>query len=174
MRKPLPQFGTAVKDELRSKFVRIVKFGRRGKKNLAPSQHCKGKDSWSLISEKQHPRLIRNQTNPRKQCLVLVKSSRGKTKVAGYAVTNARFASLHGLPVARPPLDDARSTPQTARSSRAYMAQGRRRGGLPSAARRRALRSGCDSLCASLRPPLHFPGSPTADRSNGDSISNSS
>ncbi len=103
MRKPLPKFGTAVKDELRSKFVRVVKFGRRGKKNVAPSQHCKGKDSWSLIPEKQHPHLIRNQTNARKQCLVLVKSSRGKTKVPGSAVTNARFASLHGLPVAPSP-----------------------------------------------------------------------
>ena len=28
-----------------------------------------------------------------------------------------------------------------------------------------ALRSGCDSLCAPLRSPLHFPRSPTADRS---------
>jgi hypothetical protein len=27
------------------------------------------------------------------------------------------------------------------------------------------LRSGCDSLDATLRPPLHFPRSPTADRS---------
>jgi hypothetical protein len=38
-------------------------------------------------------------------------------------------------------------------------------GGLPSAARRRALRSGCDSLNAPLHSPLHFPRSPTADRS---------
>jgi hypothetical protein len=36
---------------------------------------------------------------------------------------------------------------------------------LPSAARRRALRSGFISLGASLRPPLHFPRLPTADRS---------
>jgi hypothetical protein len=36
MRKPLPQFNTAVKDELRSKFVRVVKFGRRGKKKISP------------------------------------------------------------------------------------------------------------------------------------------
>ena len=35
------------------------------------------------------------------------------------AVTNARFASLHGLPVALLPFDDARSTTQTVRSSRA-------------------------------------------------------
>ena len=33
----------------------------------------------------------------------------------------------------------------------------------PSAARRQALRSGSESLCASFRPPLHFPRSPTAD-----------
>lgn len=38
-------------------------------------------------------------------------------------------------------------------------------GGLPSAVRRRALRSGFVSLDASLRPPLHLPRSPTADRS---------
>ena len=29
-----------------------------------------------------------------------------------FTVTNARFASLHGLPVALLPFDDARSTPQ--------------------------------------------------------------
>ncbi|HEY3855144.1 MAG TPA: hypothetical protein VGO67_12185 [Verrucomicrobiae bacterium] len=45
------------------------------------------------------------------------------------AVTNARFASLHGLPVALSPFDDAHSTSQTARSSRAS--------GLPSVAPRR-------------------------------------
>jgi hypothetical protein len=44
-------------------------------------------------------------------------------------------------------------------------AGGRRSGGLPSAARRRALRSGCDTLGANLRPPLHFSRSPTTDRS---------
>src|SRR5208283_1929437 len=38
-------------------------------------------------------------------------------------------------------------------------------GGLPSAARRRALRSGFVPLGAPLRSPLHFPRSPTADRS---------
>ena len=81
------------------------------------------------------------------------------------AVTNAQFASLHGLPVAPFPLDDARSASQTARSSRACMVQGRKSGGLPSAARRRALRSGCVSLDAPLRPPLHLPRSPTTDRS---------
>ena len=50
-----------------------------------------------------------------------------------------------------PPLDDARSASQTARSSRACMVQGRRSGGLPSAARRRALRSGFVPLNTSLR-----------------------
>ena len=40
--------------------------------------------------------------------------------VTDSAVTNARFASLHGLPVGPfPPLDHARSASQTARSSRA-------------------------------------------------------
>ena len=38
-------------------------------------------------------------------------------------------------------------------------------GGLPSAARQRALRSGYVPLDAPLRPTLHFPRSPTADRS---------
>ena len=41
----------------------------------------------------------------------------------------------------------------------------RKSGGLPSAARRRALRSGFVPLDAPLRSPLHFPRSPTADRS---------
>ena len=66
-----------------------------------------------------------------------------------------------------PPLDDARSASQTARSSRACMVQDRRSGGLPSAARRRALRSGFVPLNAPLRLPLHLPRSPTADRSQG-------
>ncbi|HEY3856948.1 MAG TPA: hypothetical protein VGO67_21395 [Verrucomicrobiae bacterium] len=33
---------------------------------------------------------------------------RSATQAAGYAVTNARFASLHGLPVAPSPLADPR------------------------------------------------------------------
>jgi len=40
-----------------------------------------------------------------------------------------------------------------------------RRRTLTSAAQRRTLRSGRDSLCAPLHPPLHFRGTPTADRS---------
>jgi len=63
-----------------------------------------------------------------------------------------------------PPLDDARSASQTARSSRAGMVQGRRSGGF-------SLRPG-GGRCARLRsarrsspPPLHLPRSPTADRS---------
>ena len=81
------------------------------------------------------------------------------------AVTNARFAPLHGLPVGPvPPLDGVRSTTQTARSSRVALAELPQKRRLPSAARRRALRSGCDVLCASLRSPLHFPHA-TADRS---------
>jgi len=50
-----------------------------------------------------------------------------------------------------PPLDDARSASQTARSSRACMVQDRRSGRLPSAARRRALRSGFVPLDVPLR-----------------------
>jgi hypothetical protein len=68
------------------------------------------------------------------------------------AVTNARFAALHGLPVAPVPLS---TTPVPLRKSRARhelaWCIGRKSGGLPSAARRRALRSGRDSLNASLR-----------------------
>jgi len=45
-------------------------------------------------------------------------------KYLNYAVTNARFASLHGLTVGPvSPLDHARSASQTARSSRACQAQ---------------------------------------------------
>ncbi len=40
-------------------------------------------------------------------------------KAADPAVTNGRFAPLHGLPVGPVPLPTTRSTPQTARSSRA-------------------------------------------------------
>lgn len=80
-------------------------------------------------------------------------------------MTNARFASLHGLPVAPSP---SRRRPFRF-SNRALVTsfhiavpQTRR---LPSVARRRALRSGYDSLNTSLRSPLHFPRSPTTDRS---------
>jgi hypothetical protein len=52
-----------------------------------------------------------------------------------------------------------------ARSSRAGIRKKPQSGELPSMARRRALRSGYDSLCAPLRPPLHLPRSPTTDRS---------
>jgi hypothetical protein len=79
------------------------------------------------------------------------------------AVTNARFAALHGLLVALFPLADARSTPQIARSSRAAMvlaAQQRRASVCGSAA---ALRS--DSVPAVSPSPLHCFRSPTADRS---------
>ena len=41
----------------------------------------------------------------------------------------------------------------------------RKSGGLPSAARRRPLRFGFIPLCAPFQPALHFPRSPTADRS---------
>jgi len=91
-----------------------------------------------------------------------------RQKRASYrsAVTNARFASLHGLPVVRIPLNHARSSPQ----DRALVTSG-----LPPWARSAAgfrlrlgggtFRCGCDALNAPLRPPLHFPRSPTTDRS---------
>jgi len=74
------------------------------------------------------------------------------------------FAS--GLPVGPVSLT---TTPIPLRKPRARheraSAKCRMSGGLPSAAWRRALRSGCVPLDASLRSPLHFPRSPTADRS---------
>ena len=82
------------------------------------------------------------------------------------AVTNARFASLHGLPVALLP---SRRRPFHSANPRARHERqwsGRNSGGLPSAARRRALRSGCVSLCASLRLRSTVSRSPTADRSH--------
>ncbi len=77
-------------------------------------------------------------------------------------VTNARFASLHGLPVVPVPLS---TTPVPLLKPRARhelaWCKGRRSGGLPSVARQRALRSGSVSLCASLRlcstVPAHRP-----------------
>jgi len=65
-----------------------------------------------------------------------------------------------------PPLDHARPTPQTARSSRV----GIRRNAASAAGFRLRLGGGTlcfgfISLCASFRPPLHFPHSPTTDRS---------
>jgi hypothetical protein len=73
------------------------------------------------------------------------------------AVTNVRFAPLHGLPVALSP-----SRPRPFHfATRALVTSVSRmcriRGGLPSAARRRTLRSDSASLCASLRSSLHFP-----------------
>ena len=68
------------------------------------------------------------------------------------------------------PLNHARSASQTARSSRAAfynVPQERRASVCGSAA---ALRSGCISLFAPLRPPLHFPRSPTTDRSRVSAI----
>ena len=97
--------------------------------------------------------------------------NRNTTEVADFAVTNARFcfaSRAAGRPF--PPLDHARSTPQTARSSRASIrnvAQRRRASVCGSAA---ALRSGSNSLCAPLRPPLHFPRSPTTDRSRKSEV----
>jgi hypothetical protein len=86
--------------------------------------------------------------------------------VESFAVTNARFAALHGLPVApspsrRRPLHSAKRAlvtsehPQSAAGAAGFRL--RLGGG--------TLRSGCDSPDASLRPSLHFPRSPTTDRS---------
>ncbi len=86
-------------------------------------------------------------------------------------MTNARFAPLHGLPVVPVLLS---TTPVALHKPRARHEQASaeclKNGGLPSAARRRALRSVSISASASFRPPLHFPRSPTTDRSR--SVSN--
>jgi hypothetical protein len=60
-------------------------------------------------------------------------------------------------PVALLPFDDARSPTQIRALVTSGNCIGRSSGGLPSAARRRALRSGCVSLCASLRLRSTFP-----------------
>jgi len=69
-----------------------------------------------------------------------------------FAVTNARFASLHGL-LARPcpPLDRARSTSQTVRSSRASIRNEPQEWRASVCGSAAALRSGYVSLCAPLR-----------------------
>ena len=82
-------------------------------------------------------------------------------------MTNARFAALHGLPVApspsrRRPFLSAK--PRARHERQSNWPQQRRASVCGSAA---ALRSGCVPLDASLRPPLHLPRSPTADRSQG-------
>ena len=48
------------------------------------------------------------------------------------AMTNARFTAFHGVSVALAPLDQTRSTPQIARSSRVDIGQSRSSGVLPS------------------------------------------
>ena len=89
-----------------------------------------------------------------------------RVRFAG-AVTNARFAPLDGLPVVPVPLS---TTPVLLHKPRARhewafagMPRVRQASVCGSAAGRCA--PSCDSLGASLRPPLHFPRSPTADRS---------
>ena len=74
-------------------------------------------------------------------------------------MTNAPFAPLHGLPVALLPFDDARSTAQTARSSRAALKAHRICGGLPSAARRRRC------VPAPFPPSLRLHSTSSASRS---------
>ena len=91
------------------------------------------------------------------------------------AVTNARFASppqAAGRPLS--PLDRARSASPTARSSRAALAAHRIGGGLPFAARRRALRSGSDSLCAPVCLPSTWPVADRRPKPRGTSSSASS
>ncbi len=61
------------------------------------------------------------------------------------------FCVLHRPPVSPTSLDRARSASPTARSSRAGFLKQRMGGQLPSAARRRAFRSGYDLLRAPLR-----------------------
>ena len=79
-----------------------------------------------------------------------------------YAVTNARFAPFHGLSVVPSPSDHARSTPQTARSSRAASAMCRmqRRASVCGSAAGVALRL----RSARRSSPLSAPLSPLADR----------
>ncbi len=90
----------------------------------------------------------------------MLASRRGKEKVM-IAVTNTRFASLHGLPVAPLPFDDARSTSQTARSSRACIAQNPRpwRASVCGSAAGVALRL----RCAKRSSPPSAPLPPLAD-----------
>ena len=68
-------------------------------------------------------------------------------------MTNARFAALHGLSSPCPPLDDARSASQIARSSRAASAEDRKSGALPSGGCR--LRSGFGASLIPFRPLRH-------------------
>ncbi len=82
------------------------------------------------------------------------------------AVTNARFAALHGLPVAPSP---SRRRPLRF-SNRALVTSEHPHCAARAASFRLRLGGGrCAPapirLNASLRPPLHFPRSPTADRS---------
>jgi hypothetical protein len=81
------------------------------------------------------------------------------------AVTNARVASLLGLPVG-PVLPRLRPFHYAKRALvTSGIAMCRISSRLPSAARRQALRSGYDSLGTPLSSPLHFFRPQTADRS---------
>ena len=81
-----------------------------------------------------------------------------KRFISPAAVTNARFAPFRGTAGrSLHPLDRARSTSQIrALVTSEHPQCAAKRGGLPSAARRRTLRSGFISLCASFRPLLHW------------------
>ena len=82
------------------------------------------------------------------------------------AVTIARIATLHGLPVGPFSLSTTPvplHKPRARHERQSRVGPQRRRASVCGSAA--ALRSGCDLLCAPLRPPLHFPRSPTADRS---------
>ena len=88
------------------------------------------------------------------------------TKQIESAVTNARFASLHGLSVVPVPLS---TTPVPLRKPRARHELAWCRTAGAAAFRLRpgsgTLRFGSNSLNAPFRPPLHLPRSPTTDRS---------
>jgi hypothetical protein len=82
------------------------------------------------------------------------------------AVTNARLAAFHGLSVVPvPPLDDARSTPQTARSSRARIRKTPQERRASVCGRRRDVSLRLRFAKRSSPLSAHFPRSPTTDRS---------
>ena len=96
---------------------------------------------------------------------------RGISRIISIAVTNARFASLQGFRSALSP-----SRPRPFRfSNRVFVTSEHLQiaaiaGGFRLRLGGGTLRSGCVPLGASLRSPLHFPRSPTTDRSQKNRI----